>query len=128
MCFEIRAPSSTSPPSLRRISNLLTCPPRTPTEGISTEEDLYNREYRTPLSNNNLQRGKHNHHLNKRGRPLPKQPQSTSPRGSKQQPQPLPKREHPTIQIKLYQRGIQQMKGFTTRWYLSTTNNLFSHK
>ena len=38
MCFEFRAPSSTSPPSPRRISNPLTCPPRTPTEGTSTED------------------------------------------------------------------------------------------
>ena len=54
MYFEVRAPSSTSPPSPRRIFNPLTCPPRTPTDGTSTEEDLYNnREYRTPLSTNN---------------------------------------------------------------------------
>ena len=38
MCFEIRAPSSTSLPSRRRISNPLTCPPRTPTQGTSIED------------------------------------------------------------------------------------------
>ena len=36
--FEVRAPSSTSPPSHRRISNPLTYPPRTPTQGTSTED------------------------------------------------------------------------------------------
>ena len=42
ICSEVRVPSSTSPPSPRRISNPLSCPPRTPTEGTSTEEDFYN--------------------------------------------------------------------------------------
>ena len=38
ICFEVRAPSSTSPPSHRRILNPLTCPHRTPTQGTSTED------------------------------------------------------------------------------------------
>ena len=38
ICFEVRAPSSTSPPPPRRISNPLTCPHRTPTQGTSTED------------------------------------------------------------------------------------------
>ena len=82
MCFEIRAPSSTSPPSLRRISNPLGVP-------------------NSSLNQYNLHRGNTNTTSHKRGRPLAKQPQSTSSqrgiqnqtpphtRGSKPQPQPL---------------------------------------
>ena len=138
MCFEVRAPSSTSPPSLRRIFNPLTCPPRTPTEGTSTEDfGQYNWEYRTPLSTNTTsteviqmvyrrpeyrtpQFHQYNQlhlterdtsiiHLYRRGIQAPTN--STSPRGSKPQPQSLPKREHSTIQINLYQRGIAKKKG-----------------
>ena len=71
------------------------------------------REYRTPLSNTTSQ---------PRGRPVAKQPQHlyrrglqtpTPPltRGSKQQSQPLPKREQTNHPINLYQRGIQQEEG-----------------
>ena len=38
ICFEVRAPSSTSPPSHRRIWTPLACPQRTPTKGTSTED------------------------------------------------------------------------------------------
>ena len=111
MCFEVRAPSSTSPPSPRRISNPLTCPPRTPTEGIQM---VYRRpEYRTPPIQpipphregykHNLplpKRDTNTIHLYRRGIQIPTN--STSPRGSKPQPQPLPKREQTTTQINLY--------------------------
>ena len=54
ICFEVRAPSSTSPPSHRRFSNPLTYAHRTPTQGTSTEDlGQYNREYTTPLSTEN---------------------------------------------------------------------------
>ena len=61
ICFEVRAPYSTSPLTPPcRISN-----PLSPTEGTSTEEDLLQqREYRTPLSNTTSQ---------PRGRPVAKQ-------------------------------------------------------
>ena len=113
ICFEVRAPSSTSPPSPRRI--------------------FTTREYRTPLSNTASQ---------PRGRPVAKQPQhlyrrglqpisnSTSPRGSKQQSPPLPKREQTPTQynnLNLYQRGSNPiMKGFTTSDHKrSQTQSLF---
>ena len=65
------------------------------------------REYRTPLSTNNLHRGKYNHHLNKRGRPLAKQPQSTSPRGIQNQSPTPPHQEgvNNNLNLNLYQRG-----------------------
>ena len=101
-------PSSTSPPSPRRISNPLTCPPRTPTEGTSTEEDLYNnREYQTPLSTNTMppRQYKHNPPLPKRDRPVAKQPQITSTEeGYKHQPTP-PHQEGANHNLNLYQRG-----------------------
>ena len=129
MCFKVRAPSSTSPPSPRRISNLLTCPPRTPTKGTSTEDfgQIQPGVPNSSLNQYNLHRGNTNTiHLYRRGIQI--QTNSTSPRGSKSQPQPLPKREHPTIQINLYQRGISQSKGLQLGGYKKTTNYLFSHK
>ena len=141
MCFEVRAPSSTSPPSPRRISNQLTCPPRTPTQGTSTE-DLGQIQPGVPnssLNQYNLSQRQHKHHLTKRGRPLAKQPQSTSSlrgiynqsppltRGSKPQSQPLTRGSQPPLQINLYPRGIQQIGGLQSWWSISTTNN-FSHK
>ena len=143
MCFEVRAPSSTSPPSPRRISNPLTCPPRTPTQGTSTEDvganttgstELLSQPIQPPLrqykgstegrstelhqSNQyNLHRGNTNTTSHKRGRPLAKQTQ----------PQPLPKRELTTTQIHLYQRGISQIRMVTTRWS-QRPQTKFSHK
>ena len=86
MCFEVRALSSTSPPSLRRISNPLGVP-------------------NSSLNQYNLLRGNTNG-LPKTGVPnstnttkstsprgIQAPTNSTSPRGSKPQPQPLPKRE-----------------------------------
>ena len=93
--FEVRAPSSTSPPSPRRISNPLGVP-------------------NSSLNQYNLHRG-NTSGLPKTGVPnSTNTTKSTSPRGSKPQPQPLPKREQPTTQINLYQRGISTNKGFTT--------------
>ena len=97
---------------------------------VFIEKDFQStKEYRTPLSTLQCHRGNTNSiHLTMRDRPLAKQPQITSTeegykpiptppltRGSKPQSQPLPKREQPT-------------KGFYNKWYISTTNNLFSHK
>ena len=96
MCFEVRAPSSTSPPSPRRISNPLTCLPRTPTEGTSTEaiQMVYRRpEYRTPTIQP-IQPP-----------PRPQTPQSTSTEeGYKHQPTP-PHLERVNHNLNLYQRG-----------------------
>ena len=94
------------------------------------------QEYRTPLSTLQCHGGNTNTiHLTKRDRPLAKQLQITSTEegykptptpphqeGVNQQSQSLPMREQTTTQINLYQRGIQQLKGFTTKWYISTTN------
>ena len=73
ICFEVRVPSSTSPPSPRRISNPLTCPPRTPTQGTSTE-DLGQMQPGVPNSSLNqiqsLTEAMHsqtNHHLTQEG-------------------------------------------------------------
>ena len=117
MCFEVRAPSSTSPPSPRRISNPLTCPPRTRTEGTSTENfanttgstELLSQPIQPPPRQSNT-----TIHLYRRG--IQTNSNSTSPRGSIPQSQPLPKREQPTTQINLYQRRISQNKGFTAWW------------
>ena len=104
ICFEVRAPSSTSPPSPRRISNPLACPHRTPTQGTSTEDlgQYNNREYTTPLSTEyNLHRGNTNTTSHERGRPLAKQPQSTpSLRGI----------HNHHSKINLYPRGITQSR------------------
>ena len=123
MCFEVRAPSSTSPPSPRRISNPLTCPPRTPTEGTSTEEDLYNTGS-TELLSQPIQppTRQTNTTSYKRGRPLAKQPQSTSPRGIQNQSPTPPHQEGVHHNLNLYQRGSNTSKGFYNKWYISTTN------
>ena len=98
MYFEVRAPSSTSPPSPRRISNPLTSPPRTPNEGTSTEEDFYNKG----VSNSSLNQ----QHLH-RGNTT----RSTEDRSTE------------LHQYNLYRRGPTNTKeGFTTWWYISTTN------
>ena len=66
-------------------------------------------------------------HLYRRG--IQTNTNSTSPRGSKPTPQPLPKREHPTIQINIYQGGIQQMKkGTTLGGFYNHKQFSFSHK
>ena len=130
MCFEVRAPSSTSPPSPRRISNPLGVPNssfnqynlyRGNTNGLlktgvpnstnttSTEaiQKVYRRpEYRTPPNPPLPKRDTSTIHLYRRGIQIPTN--STSLRGSKPQSQPLPKREQPTTQIHLYQRGISK--------------------
>ena len=73
ICFEVRAHSSTSPPSYRRIYNSLTYPHRTPTQGTSTKIwGKYNREYTTPLSTEynlslELMHNKHKYHLTQEG-------------------------------------------------------------
>ena len=75
----------------------------------------------------------------KRGRPLAKQQpihltlegykpttNSTSPRGSKPQSQPLPRREQTPTQINLTKRDTRN-QGVYNKWYISTTNHfLFS--
>ena len=73
ICFEVRAPSSTSPPSPRRISNPLTCPHRTPTQGTSTEnlgqlQPVVHNSSLNPIQP--LTRGNTNTTSHKRGRPL----------------------------------------------------------
>ena len=62
ICFKVRAPSSTSPPSHRRISTPLACPHRTPTKGTSTEDlGQYNhKEYPTPFLTNTTSSLRHN--------------------------------------------------------------------
>ena len=62
ICFEVWAPSSTSPPSPRRISNPLACPQRTPRKGTSTEDlGQYNhKQYLTPLLTNTTSSLRHN--------------------------------------------------------------------
>jgi len=117
MCSEVRAPSSTSPPSPRRVSNPLTCPPRTPTEGTSTEDDFVQiqREYRTPLSTNTTSTEAIKHHkppLPKRDRPVAKQPQSTSPRGI--QIQLHLTQEGVNYNLNLYQRGSKPQPKLTS--------------
>ena len=125
ICFEVRAPCSTSPPTPPcRISTI-----STPTEGTSTEEDfLQHQEYQTPLSNNNLltteglgpqpiQQSIHT--------PLPKRLTTKLHlyrRGSQPIP-PLPKRDpqhnHP---ITSTEEGFTNIRVFTTMRF--TTNNL----
>ena len=108
ICFEVRAPSSTSPPSPRRISNPLICPPRTPTGGTSTEEDLYNKGVpNSSLKQHYLHRGNTTTiHLYRRGiRPVAKTTKlHLSLEGAN------------TTPINLYQRGIQQIQGGYNTW------------
>ena len=103
MCFEVQAPSSTSPPSPRRISNPLTCPPRTPQREPPPRilGQIQPGVPNSSLNQYNLHRGNTNTTSHKRGRPLAKQSQSTSSqrgiqiqtpphtRGSTPQSQPL---------------------------------------
>ena len=130
MCFEVRAPSSTSPPSPRRISNTLTCPPRTPTENFANTTGSIEllsqpiqpppRQYKWSTEDRSIKLHQYNQiHLTKRDTST--NSNSTSPRGSKPQPQPLPKRESTTTQINLYQRGIQQERVYNKVVY-------FNHK
>ena len=100
---EVRAPSSTSRPSPRRISNPLIRPPRTPTEGTSTEEDF-------------VQPGVPNSSLNQYNLHRGKQSQSTSTEeGSKPTPTP-PHQEGVNNNLNLYQRGSnQQPKSTSTK-------------
>ena len=112
ICFEVRAPSSTSPPSPRRISNPLSCPPRTPTERTSTEEDFYNKG----VPNSSLKQPPHNRGVSQQPTPLPKRVYNQTPpltRGSKPQASTSTK-EGATKKSRVYKR-----------WSLSTTN-LFS--
>jgi len=95
ICFEVRAPSSTSPPSSRRIFNPLTYPPRTPTEGTSTEDfvQIQPRVPNSSLNQYNLHRGT-TIHLYRRGIQTPTPPHQEGAnynlnlyqRGSKPQP------------------------------------------
>ena len=113
MCFEVRAPSSTSPPSPRRISNPLSCPPREPpprricTTTGSTE--LLSQPIQAPPRQTITT-------SHKRGRPVAKQPQSTSTEeGYKHQPTP-PHQEGVNHNLNLYQRGSnQQPKSTSTK-------------
>ena len=127
ICSEVRAPSSTSPPSRRRIFNPLSCPPRTPTEGTSTEEDF-------------VQPGVPNFSLNQQPPPRlykhnpPHQEgykQSPTPpliRGSKSQSQPLPKREQTPLQSTSTKEGYTNTRRVYNLEASTTSNNLFSHK
>ena len=110
ICFEVRAPCSTSPPSPRRISNPL----------YSHRGNLYRRgfvttrEYRTPLSNTASQlRGRPvaktttNKHLYRRG--LTNQLHLTI-EGANHNPQPLPKREQPNQSKDFYNKWLQRLQ------------------
>ena len=124
ICFEVRAPNSTFPPSHRRISNPLTCPHRTPTQGSSTE-DL--GQYNKRVHNSSLNRiqplteamhNQHKHHLTQEGRHLANTNQSphtwgiltqTPPhtRGSQTQSPPLTRGSQPPLQNQpLHKRDI----------------------
>ena len=125
MCFEVRAPSSTSPPSPRRISNPLGVPNsslnqynlhRGNTNGLP--KTGVPNSTKQPIQPQPRQYKLHNPPLPKRDTNTNSNSNFTSQRGSKPQPQPLPKREQPTTQIHLYQRGISTKQGFTTWWYL----------
>ena len=88
MCFEVRAPSSTSPPSPRRISNLLGVP-------------------NSSLNQYNLYRSNTNG-LPKTGVPnstKPIQPQSTSTKEGYKSNPPPPHQEGANHNLNLYQRG-----------------------
>ena len=95
ICFEVRAPSSTSPPSPPwRISNPLRSTellsqPYNATEAIQPQIHLYRRGIR-PVANK-------------------QSPLLT--RRSKHKSPPLPKREQTNHPINLYQGGIQQKQG-----------------
>ena len=127
ICFKVRAHSSTSPPSHRRIFNPLNCPHRTPTQGTSTKDlGQYNREYTTPLlitdTTSTLRGQAQSHH------------KSTSQMRDRHKPnttnQPLTRgigHKATTPKSTSTQEGQHKVGGFTTLWYISTTNQ-FSHK
>ena len=86
MCFEVRAPSSTSPPSPRRISNPLGVP--------NSSLNQYNLQWGNTITTSHT-----------RGRPVAKQPQITSTEeGYKLTPTP-PHQEGVNQHLNLYQRG-----------------------
>ena len=117
--FRGSAPSSTSPPSPRRIFNPL---------GVSNSS----------LNQYNLYRGNTTTiHLYRRG--IQTNTNSTSPRGSKPTPQPLPKREHTTNSTSTKEGANHHSnqplpkrdttrKGGYNKVVSTTTNNSFSHK
>ena len=86
----------------------------TPTEGTSTEEDMYNPEYRTPLSNTNLHRGLTTTiHLYRRGiRPVANNQTPPHNRGSKHN-------------LNLYQRGSNPIKARVYNKWLQRPQTLF---
>ena len=132
ICYEVRAPSSTSPPTPPcRISN-----PLSPTEGTSTEEDLLQQWSTELLSQTTTSQPRGRPVAKQQPTPLPKRFTNQSPpltRGSTpqaststkegantnpiQQPQPLPKREQ-----------LKKSRVYN-KWYISTTNHFpFSTK
>ena len=143
ICFEVRAPSSTSPPSHRRIFTNLSI------------QDSHTGNLHWGFGA--IQPGVHNSSLNriqpltearhkatqnttshKRGRHLANTNQSPHTWGIPTQTPPLTRGSQPTIstsleganhhsKINLYTRGISQVRRVTTWWSISTTNNFF-HK
>ena len=116
ICSEVQAPSSTSPPSSRRISN----PLGVPNSSLN--------QYKCHRSNTNTI------HLTNRDRPLAKQPQITSTEeGYKPTPTP-PHQEGVNHNLNLYQRGSNPNQPLPKRdttnervynkWYISTTNQI----
>ena len=109
ICFEVRAPGSTSPPTPPcRISN-----PLSPTEGTSTKEDLLQHyEYQTPLSNNNLHRGQTTNTSTEEGY---NQFNHLTLEGSK-----------PITRSPLPKRDTQRIRVFTTMRLTTIPSNTFS--
>ena len=109
ICFEVRAPSSTSPPSPRRISN-----PLYSHQGNPTEEDLLQQWSTELLSqpppyNRGVGPQPNNHnHLYRRGIQTPS---STSHKREQTPISTSIKEGANTSPINLYQRGIQQKQG-----------------
>ena len=73
-----------------------------PTEGTSTEEDLYNREYRTPLLNTTSQ---------PRGKPVAKTTTTPLPKRVTNQTPPLTRESKPITRSTSTKEGYNKSKG-----------------
>ena len=114
ICFEVRAPSSTSPPSPRRISNPLSCPPREPPPRRICTTGSTELLSQTPPHNRGVGRSQTTtNHLYRRGIQTKLH---LSLEEANQQSQPLPKREQPNNE------RVYNLEASTI------SNNFFFHK